>query len=79
MRFNGNLGRIWAGTLFVFIAFAALGSTGCTVYTNGMTLPNPYYYKNRPQYFPRGPAFPYANEVATLQDADRDTQHSHGY
>jgi len=72
-------GRFWAGTLLVLIAFAALGSTGCTVYTNGMTLPNPYYHKNRPQYFPRGTEFPFPNEAATLQDADRSSQRSQGF
>ena len=79
MKFNSKLSRIWAGTLLVLFAFAALGSTGCTVYTSGMTLPNPYYLKNRPQYFPRGTEFPFPNEAAVLQEADQEVQQSHGY
>ena len=79
MKFNSKLSRIWTGTLLVLIAFAALGSTGCTVYTNGMTLPNPYYHKNRPQYFPRGTEFPFPNEAAVLQESERDFQHPHEY
>ena len=69
--------RIWAGAFLVLMAIAALGSTGCTVYTNGMTLPNPYYHKNRPQYFPRGTEFPFPNEAANLQEASRDLRQSH--
>jgi hypothetical protein len=74
MKFTSKLSRIWAGTLLALFAFAAVGSTGCTTYTNGMTLPNPYYHKNTPQYFPRGSEFPFPNEAANLQEADRDIQ-----
>jgi len=79
MKFTGKLGHIWAGTLLLCTAFAALGSTGCTVNTNGMTLPSPYYYKNRPQYFPSGQEFPFPNEAASLQNADSDFHQSHGH
>jgi hypothetical protein len=72
MKFTDKLSRIWAGSLLALVAFTALGSTGCTVYTNGMTLPNPYYHKNPPQYFPKGSEFPFPNEAAHLQDTDRD-------
>jgi len=63
--------RILAG---LFITLLVVGSTGCAVYTNGMTLPSPYYYKNTPQYFPKGPTFPFSNEAANLQETDRDFQ-----
>jgi len=79
MKLNSKLSRIWAGTLIVLFVIATLGSTGCTVYTAGMTLPNPYYLKNRPQYFPRGTEFPFPNEAAVLQDADREQHRSHGF
>jgi len=68
MKFTNKLSRIWAGLLLALFTFAVLGSTGCTVSTNGMTLPNPYYHKNPPQYFPKGSEFPFPNEAANLQD-----------
>ena len=74
MKFNSKLRRIWAGTLLTLFAFASLGSTGCTVYNSGMTLPNPHYHKNIPQYFPTGTEFPFSNEAANLQAADSDVQ-----
>ena len=72
MKFNSKLSHLWTGTLLVLLAFVTVSSTGCTVYTNGMTLPNPYYHKNRPQYFPRGTEFPFPNEAANLQESERD-------
>ena len=77
MKFDSTLRRIGTGTLLVLFACAALGSTGCTVSQNGMTLPNPHYIKNIPGYYPRGTEFPFPNEAANLQDADRDFQHGH--
>jgi hypothetical protein len=75
MKFDSNkFRRIWAGTLLVLFACAALGSTGCMVKTNGVVLPSPWYHKNQVQYFPRGPEYPFQNEVSTLQDADRGAQ-----
>ena len=75
MKFN-KLRRIWTGALLVLFGIAVLGSTGCTVYSNGMTLPNPYYHQNRPQYFPRGTEFPFPNEAANLQEAERNQRQS---
>ena len=77
MKFNSKLGHIWVGTLLVLLAFVTIGSTGCTVYTDGMTLPNPYYTRNSPQYFPRGTEFPFPNEAANLQEVERDFHQSH--
>ena len=74
MKFNSKLSRIWSGALLTLFAFAALGSTGCTVYTAGMTLPNPWYHRNVPQYHPSGSELPFPNEMATLQGADRDVE-----
>ena len=78
MKSHRMLG-LMAGMLFVLFAFTALSLTGCTVHTNGMTLPNPYYYKNRPQYFPRGPEFPFTNEAATLQNSEQGSMQSRGF
>ena len=72
MKSKSRLSRIGTGTLLVLFALATFGMTGCTVTNSGMTLPNPYYLKNRPQYFPRGAEFPFPNEAAVLQDADRE-------
>jgi hypothetical protein len=72
MTIYRTFSRMGASTLLVLAAFAALGSTGCTTYQNGMTLPNPYYPKNHVQFFPRGTEFPFANEAAILQESDRD-------
>jgi hypothetical protein len=74
MKIISKLGRVWMGSLLVLFALAMLSSTGCTVYTHGMTLPNPNYHLNRPQYFPRGSEFPFPNEAANAQAADRDVQ-----
>lgn len=67
-----KIGRIFKGSLLILVAVAALGSTGCAVYTNGMTLPNPYYLNNRVQYFPRGPEFPFSNEASNMQASQPD-------
>ena len=72
MKINSRLSRILTGTLLVLLAFVTVSSTGCTVYTSGMTLPNPHYLKNNPQYHPRGTEFPFPNEAANLQEAERD-------
>ena len=77
MKFDKKLSRIWAGALLVLTALVTVGSTGCTVYTSGMTLPNPYYHKNSPQYFPKGTEFPFPNEAANLQEVERDFHQSH--
>lgn len=54
--------------LATFVGLTLL-SMGCAVQSNGMTLPNPYYQKNRVQYFPKGPEFPYAREAAEAEAA----------
>ena len=74
MKINSKLSRIGAGALLVLLAFVAISSTGCTVHNNGMTLPNPYYHWNRPQYHSRGTEFPFPNEAANLQEVERDRQ-----
>jgi hypothetical protein len=76
MKFSSKISRIGTGALLILVAFAALGSTGCSVYTGGMTLPNPYYTKNSPQYFPRGTEFPFPNEAANLQETSQEIQQS---
>ena len=79
MKFNSNWSRIGTGMLVALFVLVTLGSTGCTVYNSGLTLPNPHYLKNRPQYHPRGTEFPFPNEAAALQDADRHQQQAHGF
>lgn len=76
MKFSSKISRIGTGALLILVAIAALGSTGCSVYTNGMTLPNPYYTKNSPQYFPRGTEFPFPNEASNLQETSQEIQQS---
>lgn len=72
MKFTNKLSRIWTGQLLALFAFAVLCLTGCTVSTGGMTLPNPFYHMNPPQYFPKGSEFPFPNEAANLQDMNQD-------
>lgn len=74
MKFYSKLSPIWASTLLVLLAFVATSSTGCTVYTAGMTLPNAHYLYNRPQYHAKGTEFPFPNEAANLQAVERDRQ-----
>ena len=72
MNVNKKIGRFFTGSMLALLIAASLGSTGCAVYTNGMTLPNPYYMNNRVQYFPRGPEFPFTNEAANMQASQPD-------
>ena len=65
--------------MLALFVLASLGSTGCTVYNSGMTLPNSYYLNNRPQYHPRGAEFPFPNEASVLQDVDRERERPHGF
>lgn len=72
MDVGKKIGRFAKGSLLVLIVAASCASTGCAVYSNGMTLPNPYYLENRVQYFPRGPEFPFTNEAANMQETQPD-------
>ena len=74
MKLNKKLNHIWAGMLLALFALSTLSSTGCTVIHAGVTLPNPWYTKNVPQYFPRGDEYPFANELANLQEEDKEVQ-----
>lgn len=76
MKINSKLGWIRTGTLLVLFVLASLNSTGCTVHTTGMTLPNPHYRYDIPEYHPRGAEFPFPNEAANLQEAGRELQRS---
>ena len=75
MKTLENMSRLVRGCLLVLVAVASLGLSGCTVFSNGMTLPNHYYMNNRVQYFPRGTEFPFSNEAANMQE----TQQSANY
>jgi hypothetical protein len=72
MNLHPIISRLVLGSLSVLLIVVSLGTTGCAVYSNGMTLPNPYYMNNRVQYFPRGTEFPFPNEAATLQETQHD-------
>ncbi|MGL6194882.1 MAG: hypothetical protein ACRC2T_08685 [Thermoguttaceae bacterium] len=54
---------IFGVTLLVGI----LSSVGCTVATNGMTLPSPNWMKQRVQYFPAGPQYQFTQEREYLE------------
>jgi hypothetical protein len=73
MNINKKVNRFFMGSLLSVVIAASLGTTGCAVYSNGMTLPNPYYMNNRVQYFPRGTEFPFSNEAANMQESQHDT------
>jgi len=72
MSVKQTIDRFFLGTLLGLVLFNSLISPGCAVYTNGMTLPNPYYMNNRVQYFPSGNEFPFAKEAANMQAAEAD-------
>jgi hypothetical protein len=55
----------WTGLSFGWI----LTTTGCQVEYAGMTLPSGKYMHDDVQYFPPGPAFPWANTQAATQRA----------
>ncbi len=67
-----TINRCFLGALLGLILVGSLGSTGCAVYSNGMTLPNPHYMNNRVQYFPSGTEFPFSKEAAGMQAAEAD-------
>ncbi|MDR0611292.1 MAG: hypothetical protein LBG58_14380 [Planctomycetaceae bacterium] len=73
MNIHTIIGRLVLGSLSVLLIVLSLGTTGCAVHSNGMTLPNPYYMGNRVQYFPRGTEFPFPNEAASMQESQHDT------
>ncbi len=50
------------------ILLGTLSSIGCTVHTNGMTLPSPQWTKQRVQYFPTGPQYPLSNEESMMKE-----------
>ncbi len=72
MDANKMIGRFFAGSTLALLIAASLGSTGCAIHSNGMTLPNPHYMNNRVQYFPRGPECPFTHEAANMQAAQPD-------
>lgn len=73
MNLHLIIGRFFLCLCSVLLIVVSLGTTGCAVYSNGMTLPNPYYMKNRVQFFPHGTEFPFPNEAATMQESQHDT------
>ena len=72
MNAKQTINRFFLGVLLGLVVFSSLGSLGCAVNTNGMTLPNPHYMGNRVQYFPPGNEFPFSREAASMQAAQPD-------
>lgn len=72
MSLQPIMSRLFLGLLSTLLIVISLGTTGCAVYSNGMTLPNPHYLNNRVQFFPRGTEFPFPNEAATMQESQHD-------
>ena len=50
------------------ILLGAFSSIGCTVHTNGMTLPSPQWTKQRVQFFPSGPQYTLSKEEAMMKE-----------
>ena len=67
-----TVSRFFLGAVLGLVLIGSLSSMGCAVYTNGMTLPNPYYMENRVQYYPPGNEFPFAKEAAHMQTIEAD-------
>lgn len=61
-------GRHWAAWAALAVGWL-LPSAGCQVEYAGMTLPSGKYMHDDVQYFPPGPAFPWANTQAATQRA----------
>jgi len=56
-------------SLAILVLAGTLVSTGCTVYSSGMTMPSAHYLKGRVQYHPKNVGYQFANEAAALQEA----------
>jgi len=68
-RTKKTIGR-WVLTIMGgTILLGAFSSIGCTVHTNGMTLPSPHWTKQNVQYFPTGPQFPLTKEENMMKEA----------
>lgn len=61
----------WSACL-IFGGTAVLASTGCQTYEVGQVLPSGYHLEDDPQYFPKGPEFPLANELNAMADAEQE-------
>ena len=72
MNAKQTISRFFLGFLLGIVVFCSLGSVGCTVNSNGMTLPNPHYMNNRVQYFPSDNEFPFSREAAKIQASQPD-------
>ena len=75
-RMKKMMGRrvltIMGGTILL----GAFSAIGCTVHTNGMTLPSAQWTKQRVQYFPSGPQFPLSKEEGMMsQMKAEETNH----
>jgi hypothetical protein len=60
--------RKHAGLAAALGLFALSALTGCQVDVSGQTLPSPYWFSDDVQYFPAGPEFKLAREVARMQE-----------
>jgi hypothetical protein len=67
-RIKKTIGR-WVLTIMGgTVLLGAFSSIGCTVHTNGMTLPSPQWVNQRVQYFPSGPQYPLSKEASMMKE-----------
>lgn len=75
MKSAKKIFKCWAvSTTGMMVLFAALCSTGCTVHTNGMTIPSAEWMNQRVQYFPTGPQYPLTQERAMMEKSKPETK-----
>lgn len=60
-------GRTVVAAFAAATLFGTLGSVGCTVHTNGMTIPSDNWIEQRVQYFPTGPQYQFTNEETMME------------
>ncbi|MGL6227317.1 MAG: hypothetical protein ACRC10_11920 [Thermoguttaceae bacterium] len=73
MKFGKNIAG--SGLLILLsmsLLLSLLCATGCTIHTNGMTIPSPNWLEQRVQYYPAGPQFPHSNERALIEAAEEE-------
>lgn len=73
MKFGKNILR--SGLLILLsmsLLLSLLCATGCTIHSNGMTIPSPNWLEQRVQFYPAGPQFPHSNERALLEASEAE-------
>lgn len=62
----------WSRRWGLGFAVAAVSIAGCQTYQVGQVLPSGYHMRDDVQYFPKGPQFPLANELNSMQAAEAE-------